>query len=97
VLVEVPIEVPPNVKKTIMGDVLITMNVDVDEKGHVTNAELVGKINKNIEKLKTAALEAIKRYQFEPARQGDQPVASQTTVKMHFEGEVIRTNLPTIR
>lgn len=96
-LVEVAMEVADKLKQSIVGDVYITLNLDVDEKGKVTKAVLAGKITKNVQKLETAALDAVRRWQFEPARQGDQPVPGQTTVKLHFEGEVLRPNIPSIR
>jgi TonB family protein len=96
VLTQARMEVPSSLRKTILGEVLITVNVEIDENGQVTKAVLAGKITKNIEKLESAALDAVSRSKFEPARQGDHPVAGHTTLKLHFEGEPIRANLPSI-
>jgi len=96
-LVEVAMEVADKLKQSIFGDVFITLNLDVDDKGKVTKAALAGKITKNVQKLESAALDAVRRWQFEPARQGDQPIPGQTTVRLHFEGEVLRPNIPSIR
>ncbi len=96
-VVEVAMEVSEKLKQSIVGDVFITLDLDVDEKGKVTKAVLAGKITKNVQKLESAALDAVRRWQFEPARQGDRPIPSQTTVKLHFEGEVLRPNIPSIR
>ena len=90
-------EVADKLKQSIFGDVYITLSLDVDEKGKVTKAALAGKITKNVQKLESAALDAVRRWQFEPARQGDQPIPGQTTVRLHFEGEVLRPNIPSIR
>jgi protein TonB len=96
-LVEVPIEVSDNLKRSIFGTLFITINVEVNEKGEVTKAALAGKITKDMKKLETAALDAVRRWKFEPAHQGDQRVPGQVAVKIHFEGEILRTNIPLVR
>jgi protein TonB len=96
-LVEVPIEVSDNLKRSIVGTLIITINVEVNEKGEVTKAALAGKITKDMKKLETAALDAVRRWKFEPAHQGDQRVLGQLAVKLRFEGEVLRTNIPLVR
>jgi protein TonB len=96
-LVEVPIEVSDNLKRSIVGTLIITINVEVNEKGEVTKAALAGKITKDMKKLETAALDAVRRWQFEPAHQGDRRVPGQIAVKIRFEGELLRTNIPLVR
>jgi len=96
-LVEVPMEVSDNLKRSIVGTLIITINVEVNEKGEVTKAALAGKITKDMKKLEPAALDAVRRWQFEPAHQGDQRVPGQLAVKIRFEGEVLRTNIPLVR
>jgi protein TonB len=96
-LVEVPLEVSDNLKRSIFGTLFITINVEVNEKGEVTKAALTGKITKDMKKLETAALDAVRRWKFEPAHQGDRLVPGQVAVKIHFEGEILRTNIPLVR
>jgi hypothetical protein len=72
---------------SIAGSVVITMLVDVDEEGHVTNATLGGKINKDTLRLETAAREALSHWRFEPARQDGRAVAAtKIPVQLHFQG-----------
>jgi len=96
-LVEVPIEVSDNLKRSIVGALIITINVELNEKGEVTKAALAGKITKDMKKLETAALDAVRHWQFEPAHLGDRRVPGQIAVKIRFEGEVLRTNIPLVR
>jgi protein TonB len=92
VLSQTRMEVPAALKKAILGQVLITLNLEIDENGQVITAALAGKITKNVQKLESAALDAVRHWKFEPARQGNQPVRGYTTVKLQFEGEPIRVN-----
>ncbi len=92
-LAQARMEVPASLRKTILGDVVITVDLEIDESGQVAKAALAGKITKNAQKLESAALDAVRRSKFEPARQGDQPVPGHTTLKLQFEGEPIRTNI----
>jgi TonB family protein len=85
--VEVPIEATHDRIYSVMGDVAITLLVDVDANGAVTKAELGGRITKDVRKLETAALEAVSHWRFEPARQGGRVVpAAKIVVQMHFHG-----------
>jgi periplasmic protein TonB len=92
-LAQARMEVPASLRKSILGDVVITVDLEIDESGQVAKAALAGKITKNAQKLESAALDAVRRSKFEPARQGDQPVPGRTTLKFQFEGEPIRTNI----
>jgi TonB family protein len=86
-ILEAPLEAAPDVISSIRGDVVIDMLVDVSEDGTVTKAELTGKITKNVLKLKSAALEAVSHWRFEPARQDGRIVAAvKIDVRMHFHG-----------
>ncbi len=86
-ILEAPIEAAPDLIGGIRGDVVIDMLVDVSEQGTVTKAELTGKITKNVLKLKSAALEAVLHWRFEPARQDGRVVAAvKIDVRMHFHG-----------
>ena len=93
VLSQTRMEIPAALKKTILGEVLITMNLEIDENGQVVAGALAGKITKNVQKLESAAMDAVRHWKFEPARQGNQPVRGYTTVKLQFEGEPIRTSI----
>ena len=96
-LVEVPMEVSDKLKRSVVGELIITVHVEVDAEGKVTKAALAGKITKTTQKFETVALDAVRRWRFEPARQGEQPVAGETSVQLRVEGEVIRTNIPLMR
>jgi protein TonB len=86
-------EVPANLRKTILGEVVITVDLEIDASGQVAKAALAGKITKNAQKLESAALDTVRHWKFEPARQGNQSVPGHTTVKLQFEGEPIHTSI----
>ena len=72
---------------SVVGDVVISMLVDVDEDGRVTNAVLTGRVTKDVLKLEGAAVEAVKHWRFEPALQDGRIVpAVKIGVQMHFRG-----------
>lgn len=69
------------------GDVVISLLVDVDAEGGVTRAEVAGRVTKDVRKLEAAAIEAVSRWRFEPARQDGRAVpAVKIPVQMHFHG-----------
>jgi TonB family protein len=87
VLSQVPIEATHDRIYSVVGDVVISMLVDVDEDGRVTSAVLTGHITKDVLKLEGAAVEAVKHWRFEPALQDGRIVpAVKIAVQMHFRG-----------
>ena len=63
------------------------MLVDVDENGSVARAEFTGKITNAVLRLESAALEALWKWRFEPARQDGRIVpAAKIAVRMTFQG-----------
>jgi len=86
-ILQVPIEATEDRILSVRGDVAIDMLVDVSADGFVTKAELTGKVTSNVLKLKSAALEAVSHWRFEPARQDGRIVpAVKIGVRMHFRG-----------
>ena len=85
-ILQVPMEVSHDLKWSIVGRVVISMLVDVNEEGVVTKAIVTGKVTREVEKLQNAAVNAVYRWRFEPAHQGDQRVSAKTTVQISFEG-----------
>jgi periplasmic protein TonB len=86
-ILQVPIEPTHDRIYSVMGDVVINIQVDVDEDGSVTKAVLTGRITKDVLKLESAALDAVSHWRFEPARQDGRIVpAVKITVQMHFHG-----------
>ncbi|HEX5226955.1 MAG TPA: TonB family protein [Bryobacteraceae bacterium] len=84
---EVQIEATHDRIYSVMGNVTISLLVDVDADGAVTRAELTGRITKDVRKLEGAAIEAVYRWRFEPARQDGRAVpAVKIPVEMHFHG-----------
>src|SRR5262249_50838237 len=57
VLAQAPMVVPDSLKKSILGDVIITLNLEIDVTGQVTKATLAGKASKSVQRLEGAALE----------------------------------------
>jgi TonB family protein len=87
VILQVPIEPTHDRIYSVVGDVVISMLVDVDEDGRVTNAVLTGHVTKDVLKLEGAAVEAVKHWRFEPALQDGRIVpAVKIGVQMHFRG-----------
>ena len=63
------------------------MLVDINERGAVIKAELTGHITKDVLKLESAALDAVWRWRFEPARQDGRAVpAVKVPVQIRFHG-----------
>ncbi len=86
-LTEVPIDATPERVASVRGDVVINILVDVDEHGAVTKAVLTGRITKDVRTLESAALDAVSRWHFEPARQDGRIVPSvKIPVQIHFQG-----------
>jgi TonB family protein len=87
VIQQVPIEATHDRIYSVVGDIVINMLVDVDEDGRVTNAVLTGHITKDVLKLESAAMEAVKRWRFEPALQDGRIVSAvKISVQLHFRG-----------
>ena len=86
-ILQVPIEATHSRVYSVSGEVVINILVDVNERGAVTKAELTGRITKDVLKLESAALDAVWRWRFEPARQDGQIVpAEKFPVQMRFHG-----------
>lgn len=86
-ILQVPIEATHDRIYSVVGDVVISLLVDVSEDGRVTKAELTGHITKDVLKLQRAALEAVSHWRFEPAHQDGRIVpAVKIAVEMHFRG-----------
>ena len=84
---EVPIEATHDLIYSVSGDILINLLVDVNENGAVIKAELTGHITKDVLKLEKAALDAVWRWRFEPARQDGRIVpAVRVPVQLRFHG-----------
>jgi TonB family protein len=87
VIFQVAIEPTHDRIYSVVGDIIISLLVDVDEDGRVTNAVLTGHITKDVLKLEGAAVEAVKHWRFEPAQQDGRIVpAVKIAVQMHFRG-----------
>ena len=76
--------VSEKVRRSINGDVVVRVRVNVDAAGKVIGAEPVGTGSPVAEALADAAISAIKRWQFEPARRGGDKVASDIVLSFTF-------------
>jgi protein TonB len=74
-----PAQYPP-VARQIRAEGEVVLNLDVDASGKVTDAKVVS----GAPMLRTAALDAVRRWKYEPATLGDKPVPSTQTVKVDF-------------
>jgi protein TonB len=89
-VVRIPLLVQREVSLTIRDEVSVTLLVDVNEDGLVTDANVTGRITSDVLKLQPAALDTVRRWRFEPARQGNKAVPSQTIVKLSYVPLVTR-------
>jgi protein TonB len=72
----------PDAAGGVDGTVLV--RVKIDAKGIVRDAEVLSKGGNPA--LEWAALDAAKRYRFEPAKLRGEPVASEVTIPFQFTG-----------
>jgi TonB family protein len=85
---QVPIEPTHERIFSVHGEVVIDLLVNVSEDGSVTEAVFAGKITRDVRKLQSAALDAIWRWRFEPARQDGRIVAAvKIPVQIRFRGQ----------
>jgi protein TonB len=89
-VVRIPLLVQREVSLTVRDEVSVTLLVDVNEDGLVTDANVTGRITSDVLKLQPAALDTVRRWRFEPARQGNKDVPSQTIVKLRYVPLVTR-------
>ncbi len=75
---------PEKLKRSIHGELLVDVAVDVDTTGAVTNARALTTGAKSVKLIASAAVEAAKQWQFQPGKLGEASVASQTTVQFRF-------------
>jgi TonB family protein len=73
-------QVQPHV--AVMEPTSVAVRVAIDYKGNVWDAEM---LTKDVDsKLGLSAIQAAKRWRFEPARMDDKPVASDMVVRFRF-------------
>jgi TonB family protein len=76
--------VPEKVLRSIRGEVVVRVRVNVDATGKVVAAEPVGNSSPVAMALADSAITAIKRWQFEPARRGSNKVAGDIVLSFAF-------------
>jgi protein TonB len=76
--------VPEKVLRSIRGDVVVRVRVNVDAAGKVVAAEPVGSGSLVAEALADSAISAVKRWEFEPARRGGDKVAGDVVLSFTF-------------
>jgi periplasmic protein TonB len=86
-ILEVPIEATHDRVASVTGEVVIHMLLDINQRGAVIKAELTGHITRDVLKLESAALDAVWRWRFEPARQDGRAVSAvKIPVEIRFQG-----------
>jgi TonB family protein len=76
--------VSDKVRRSITGEVVVRVKVNVDAVGKVIGAEPVGGGNPVAEALADSAISAVKRWQFEPARRGGDKVPGDIVLSFTF-------------
>jgi protein TonB len=76
--------VSEKVRRSITGEVVVRVKVNVDAAGKVIAAEPVGSGSPVAEALADSAISAVKRWQFEPARRGGDKVPGDIVLSFTF-------------
>jgi TonB family protein len=76
--------VPEKVLRSIRGDVVVRVRVNVDAAGKVVAAERVGSGSPVADALADSAISAVKRWEFEPAHRGSDKVAGDVVLSFTF-------------
>lgn len=76
--------VPPEIRQMIRSPIEVQVRLNVGPDGRVTNAEALGTTGPPASYLREVAAIAARQWQFAPARQGAQPVASELVLKFVF-------------
>ena len=83
-----PIRTPPPVYPDVLRadnvDGTVVLSVAIDEKGEVTECTVTKSTDKRFE---TAAVDAVKRWRFSPAKKDNTPVACRVTLPIRFSAE----------
>ena len=77
---------PDNMKRAFTGEIVVSVRVDVDASGNVVNAVALKKGDRIADYLAGLAVNAARRWQFEPARRGPNPVPGEAVVNFTFQG-----------
>jgi len=72
------------VRRTMNRDVMVQIRVSVDENGNVVNAASLNQGNPIADALAGAALAAVKNWQFDPARRGQERVPGDVVLSFTF-------------
>ena len=75
---------PPNVQATITSDNVVEVRVQIDNSGTVTSAKVVSAKGPVANSLAHYALEAARRWRFQPARDSGQPIGSDRVLEFPF-------------
>src|SRR5262249_37014240 len=84
-------EIPATLRRRIRDMVPIDVNVYVDRNGPVQCAELMSDGTGPNREIASLAVFAARRWQFEPAHQGDDPVPAKVLVRFRFGATPDRT------
>ena len=76
--------VSEKVRRSITGEVVVHVRVNVDAAGRVVAAQPVGNSSPVADALADSAISAVKRWQFEPARRGGDKVAGDVVLSFTF-------------
>jgi TonB family protein len=71
-------------RRALEGDVVVRVLVSVDAKGKVTAIQAVPGAGPVPAAVTSATFDAVKRFQFEPARRGDEKVAGDIELSFTF-------------
>jgi TonB family protein len=71
---------PPDYPEGGQGDALVVVELTVERDGRVTDPSVVS----GVEPFASAALAAVDRWRFEPARRGEEPVAARIRIELRF-------------
>jgi len=71
----------------------VVLRIEIDEAGHVTRVDVAEPAGHGFDE---AATDAVRRFEFRPARQGDQPIASRILYRYRFTLRVEEPSVPVL-
>ena len=78
-------QIPADMRNLVVSRNTIEVRVYINEKGQVINAAVIGRSGPLSGNLVPLSLEAARRWTFEPARRGEQSIASEHNISFVFE------------
>lgn len=80
-----PVRFPPALELTVLSAGEVTLALKIDRTGALTDVLATGYTH---EAFATEAIDAVRRWRYEPARRGDEPIDMRVNLKIHFSSQM---------